>query len=257
MTEGRVAGKVAVVTGSAGGIGAGIARRLAAEGAAVVVTDRKVEQGGQVAEEIRAAGDRAIFVPSDLTRQTETTSLIQAALDEFGRLDILVNNAAIYPQTPLEEVTAAAWDEVFATNVRAVFFCCREAIRAMRQRGSGSIVNIGTTLAYRARANRLAYACSKGALLTMTRVLAQELLADHIRVNWITVGWVITPGEVALRKRTHGPQGLAYLEERSRQAPLGRLETPEDIAGGVLYLVSDEASHVTGCELNISGGLWM
>jgi NAD(P)-dependent dehydrogenase (short-subunit alcohol dehydrogenase family) len=126
----------------------------------------------------------------------------------------------------------------------------------MRRQGGGRIINIGSTVPFRGKMDRLAYACSKGALLTMTKVLARGLVADRILVNWIMVGWVATPAEIELRNRIEG-DGLAFLEEKSRQAPLGRLETVEDIASGVAYLASDEASHVTGCELNISGGLWI
>jgi NAD(P)-dependent dehydrogenase (short-subunit alcohol dehydrogenase family) len=129
----------------------------------------------------------------------------------------------------------------------------------MRERGEGgSIINIGTTMVYRGGGSgsldRIAYSCSKGALLTMTKVMAGALLGDRIRVNWVTVGWVATPQEVALRDRTHG-DGTAFLEEAGPKRPMGRHETPEDIAAGVLFLASDESSHVTGCELNISGGL--
>ena len=126
----------------------------------------------------------------------------------------------------------------------------------MQRQGGGCIINIGSTLAYRGSLERLAYSCSKGALLSMTKVMARSLLQDKIRVNWVTVGWVATPGEIVLRNQTHG-DGLVYLEGRSQQAPMGRLETVEDIAAGVVYLTSDAASHVTGCELNVSGGLWI
>jgi NAD(P)-dependent dehydrogenase (short-subunit alcohol dehydrogenase family) len=256
--NGKVAGKVAVVTGSTGGIGEGIARLLATEGAAIVVSGRRIDQGERVVREIRKLDQQAIFVQADLADEKDCTALIQSALDHFGHLDILVNNAAIFPDVPLEEETTDQWDQVFAINVRGTFCCTRESIPPMRQQGAGSIINIGSTLAYRSGANRLAYACSKGALLTMTKVLARELLADHIRVNWVTVGWVMTPGEIELRNQIYGASGgLAYLEEKSQKAPLGRLETVEDIAAGVLYLASEEASHVTGCELNISGGLWI
>ena len=254
--DAKLAGKVAIVTGSTGGIGAGIARRLAAEGAAVVVSGRRAELGKQVAQGIREGGGQAIFVRADVASEPDCVGLIQAALDEYGRLDVLVNNAAIFPKVPLEEMTLELWDQVFAVNVRGAYLCCRYAIPPMRQQDGGSIVNIGTTVIYRGAVDRLAYACSKGALLTMTRTMARALLSDRIRVNWVTVGWVATPGEIVLRDRTHG-DGVAFLREISDQAPLGRLETVEDIAAGVAYLASDEASHVTGCELNISGGLWI
>lgn len=248
--------KVAIVTGSTGGIGEGIARRLAVEGMAVVISGRRAEEGERVAGEISGSGGQALFVGTDVACEADCARLIQTTLDRFGRLDVLINNAAIFPQTPLEELTVELWDQVFATNVRGALLCCQHAIPPMRQQGGGAIINIGSTLAYRSSIERLAYACSKGALLTMTKILARALLSDRIRVNWVTVGWVITPGEITLRDQMHG-DGLAYLLEKSHAAPLGRLETVEDIAAGVAYLASDEASHVTGCELNISGGLWV
>ena len=255
----RMIGKVAVVTGSTGGIGEGIARQLAAEGASVVVSGRRSELGERVAHEIRDDGGQATFVRADIASEPDCVGLIQAALDQYGRLDVLVNNAAHLGRMPFEELTPEFWDQVFAVNVSGPLFCCREAIPPMRKQGGGSIINIGTTVVYWGDAGnlgRLAYACSKGALLTMTKALARGLLADRIRVNWVTVGWVVTPGEIALRDKSEG-DGQAFLQRIGERAPLGRLETVEDIAAGVAYLASDEASHVTGCELNISGGLWI
>jgi NAD(P)-dependent dehydrogenase (short-subunit alcohol dehydrogenase family) len=237
-------------------MGEGIARRLAAEGAAVVVSGRRAEPGEQVAQSLRDAGARALFIRADVALESECMALIQGAVGRFGRLDILVNNAAITPAEPSDRLSVAVWDQTFAINTRGAYLCSREAVPAMRRQGGGRIINIGTTVPFRGRMERLAYACSKGALLTMTKILARELVADRILVNWITVGWVATPMEVELRNRLHG-DGQAFLEEQARQAPLGRLETVEDIAAGVVYLASDEASHVTGCELNISGGLWI
>jgi NAD(P)-dependent dehydrogenase (short-subunit alcohol dehydrogenase family) len=248
--------KVAVVTGSTGGIGEGIARRLAADGMAVIVSGRRTAEGERVVQAIRAGGGQAHFIRADMANEANCIRLIEDAVAHFGGLDVLVNNAAIFPSVPLEEMTSELWDQVFTINVRGVYLCSRYAIPHMRRRGGGAIVNVGSTLAYRAPMDRLAYASSKGALLTMTKVLARELLPDRIRVNWLTVGWVATPGEIELRDRLHG-DGEAYLAERARQLPLGRLETAEEMAAGVAYLVSDEASHVTGCELNISGGLYI
>jgi len=255
MTQ-RLTGKVAIVTGSTSGIGEGIAVRLASEGAAMIVTGPVEAPGQLVVEQIHQLGGQAIFVRADLISEADCAALIQAAVDHYGRLDVLVNNAGIYPHTEFEQITLAEWDQVFAVNLRGPFLCCRAAVPRMRQQGGGSIVNIGTTLAYRGRLNRLAYSCSKSALLALTKTLARELAHDRIRANWITVGWVATSGEIELRNQTHG-DGESYLRQQSEQRPFGRLETPEDIAAGVVYLASDEASHVTGCELNISGGLWM
>jgi NAD(P)-dependent dehydrogenase (short-subunit alcohol dehydrogenase family) len=237
-------------------MGEGIARRLALEGAAVVVSGRRTEHGERVARGIRESGGQATFIRADVASEADCAALIRGAAEHFGRLDILINNAGITPASPLEQQTVEQWDEIFAINVRGAFICCREAVPFMRRQGGGRIINIGSTVPYRAKMDRLAYACSKGALLTMTKILARGLLADRILVNWITVGWVATPAEIALRNHLEG-DGLAFLEEKSRQAPLGRLETVEDIAAGVAYLASDKASHVTGCELNISGGLWI
>jgi len=237
-------------------MGEGIARRLAHEGATVVVSGRRTAQGERVARDIRESGGQAIFIRADLGSEADCTALIRGAAEHLGRLDILVNNGAVTPVEHPDRMTVEVWDQAFAINVRGAFLCCREAIPWMRRQGGGRIINIGTTVPFRGRMDRLAYGCSKGALLTMTKILARDLVSDHILVNWITVGWVATPGEIELRNRICG-DGIAFLEEKCRQAPLGRLETVEEIAAGVAYLASEEASHVTGCELNISGGLWI
>ena len=247
-------GKTAIVTGSTGGIGEGIARALAAEGTNVIISGRRIDEGEQVAAQIRSKGGEAAFVHADVAREQDCAALIRAGQDRFGQLDILVNNAGIFPIAQISEVTATQWDEVFNINTRGAFLCSQAAIPALKQQGGGSIINIGSTLVYRGMGDRIAYACSKGALLTMTKVMARELLPLRIRVNWVTVGWVATPGEVELRNRERG-NGQYYLSEMGSRMPLGRLETAEDIAAGVVYLASDTASHVTGCELNISGGM--
>jgi NAD(P)-dependent dehydrogenase (short-subunit alcohol dehydrogenase family) len=252
----RLTGKVAVVTGSTGGMGAGIANRLAAEGAAVVISGRRAEAGEQVASEIQRQGGQAVFVRADVSTEADCVALIHATLERLGRLDILVNNAAITPEEPAGQQSAELWDQVFDTNLRGAFLCCREAIPAMRAQGGGGIVNIGSTVPFRGHMDRLAYGSAKGALYFMTKMLARDLVRDHILVNWISVGWVATPGEVALRDQLSG-DGLAYLAEVGRDTPLGRLELVEEIAAGVAYLVSAEGSHITGCDLNISGGLWI
>ena len=252
----RLKGRVAVITGSTGGMGEGIARRLAAEGAAVVISGRRAELGEAVAESIRSTGQTARFIRADVAVEADCIGLIRGAVEQFGRIDILVNNAAITPDEPLLRQPVEIWDEVFAINTRGPFLLCREVVPVMKAQGGGRIINIGSTVPQRGDANRLAYGCSKGALLTMTKMLARGLVRDHILVNWVAVGWVATPGEVALRNQLSG-DGQAFLNEVGRKAPLGRLETVEEIAAGVAYLASDEASHITGCELNISGGLWI
>lgn len=254
----QVKHKVAVVTGSTEGIGADIARRLAADGFAVVVSGLGADKGREVIGKIADEGGEACFLPADLADPEACRNLIDAAVDRYKRLDVLVNNAGIFPIAEIEDTTAEMLDNVFAVNVRAPFLCSQAAIPYMKKQGAGSIVNIGSTTPFRSGGERTAYASSKGGLLTMTKVLARALLPHKIRVNWITVGWVATEGEIELRSR-HAPggRGRAFLDKAGADSPLGRLESIEEISAGVAYLVSDEASHVTGCELNISGGLWI
>lgn len=249
----RIEGKIAVITGSTRGIGEGIARGMAAEGGVVIISGINVAEGEQIAHELAQSGCQADFIAADVSKDADCARLMQTTVDRFGRLDVLVNNAGIFPSISLEDMTIETWDEVFAVNTRGAFSCCRYAIPPMQRQQSGTVINIGTMLAYRGTIDRLAYACSKGALLTMTRTLAQTYARDHIRVNWVTVGWVASPGEIELRNSLD-EGGMAFLEEQGRTAPLGRLETPEDIADGVIFLASDRASHITGTELNISGG---
>ena len=250
--------RVAVVTGSTGGIGEGIARRLAADGWAVVVSGRRAEAGEAVAESIRAADGEATFLRADLAVPEDCATLIRGAEARYGRLDALVNNAAVFSQMPMEEMTPEQWDFEFTVNVRAPFLLSREALPHLRKT-AGSIVNIGTTMVHgygRGHLQRLGYIGSKGALLAMTKSMARELAADRVRVNWVIVGWVATPGEIALRAG-QVDDVEAFLAERGKDLPLGRMERPEEVAAGVAFLVSEEAGHVTGCELNISGGIWV
>jgi NAD(P)-dependent dehydrogenase (short-subunit alcohol dehydrogenase family) len=252
----RVEGKVAVITGSTRGIGEGIARGLAAEGAVVVISGIDAAEGEQVAHELTENGCRPDFIAANVANDADCARLMQTTVERFGRLDVLVNNAGIFPSIPLEEMTIETWDEIFAINTRGAFSCCRYALPPMQRQQSGVIISMGTALAHRGTVDRLAYACSKGALLTMTRILAQNYARDHIRVNWITVGWVASPGEIELRNSLHD-DGIAFLEEQGQNTPMGRLETPEDMAAGVIFLASDAASHITGTELNITGARWM
>lgn len=252
----RLDGRVAVITGSTGGLGAAIAQAMTREGACLVVSGRNSEAGERIVARIAEAGGQALFVRADVSSELDCVQLIQRAVERFGRLDILVNSAAATPIEPAWEQSGELWDQLFQVNVRGAFVCCREAVPVMRRQGGGRIINIGSTVPFRGGIDRLAYGCSKGALLTMTKMMARALVRDHILVNWVTVGWVATPNEINLRDSLTG-DGAAFLEEVGHNAPLGRLETMEEIAAGVLYLVSDEASHVTGCELNVSGGLWV
>jgi len=152
----RLQGRAAVVTGSTGGLGEGIARRLAAEGAAVVISGRRTEPGERVAQSLRECGARAVFIRADVADESECTGLIRGAVEQLGRLDILVNNAAITPAEPPDRLSVEVWDQAFAINARGAFLCAREAIPVMRRQGGGRIINIGTSVPFRGRMERLA-----------------------------------------------------------------------------------------------------
>lgn len=248
---GRVEGKVAIVTGGATGIGRGISEVLAREGACVVIANRNEERGREAEQAIRDAGGRALFVPTDVSREEDCRNLVAAAVREYGRLDSLVNNAGIFPRSTLDETTSELWDQIFAVNLKGAFFCCKHAVPELRKAGGGCIVNIGSANAYVGGANLFAYSVSKGGMITMTRNLAAALARDRIRVNFVNPGWVITEMEIEIQaKEGHDQQ---WIEDVGRRMPLGRHQVPEDAAYAVLYLVSDEASQVSGDLLNVDG----
>lgn len=252
MSQGRLAGKVAIVTGAGSGIGRGIALAFGREGAAVVVANRSEENGRETVRRIEAAGGRAHFKQTDVSHEAGCAATVQAAVEAFGGLNVLVNNAGIFPRATLEETTEELWDRIFATNLRGPAFLCKHAVPALRQSGGGSIVNLGSTNQYTGLPNLFAYSCAKGGLLTLTRNLARALAPDRIRVNVINPGWVISEGEVVVQAQEG--HDAAWLEEMGRRQPLGRHQVPEDAAMAAVFLASDESSQVTGIELNCDAG---
>jgi NAD(P)-dependent dehydrogenase (short-subunit alcohol dehydrogenase family) len=249
---GRVENKVAIVTGAGTGIGQGIACLLAREGARVVVANRNAETGEETVQQIREAGGEARFQRTDVTRESDCAELVRTTVALYGGLDVLVNNAGIFPRATLEKTTEELWDRIMAVNLKGVFFCCKHAVPAMRARGHGSIVNIGSANSYIGGTNLFAYSVSKGALLTLTRNLARAHGHERIRVNFVNPGWVVTPGEIEVQAREG--HDVDWLNEQGARKPLGRLQEPEDAAYAVLYLASDESSQVTGEALNVDGG---
>ncbi len=250
----RLQGKVAIVTGSTSGIGAGIVRALAAEGARVVVSGRRQPEGEAVVAEIRAAGGTALFLQADVANPEECGLLCRRAVEEFGRLDILVNNAGIFPRVDFAEVTPEYWDRIFDTNVRGPFFCCQAAAPLLRAAGGGSIINIGSVNAFGVNRERiLVYGTSKTALYGLTMNLARLLAPDRIRVNWITVGWVLTDKEFEIQAG-EGRDAQAMLAN-APQLPMGEYSTVEDVAHACVYLASEEAVRVTGANVNAGAGL--
>jgi NAD(P)-dependent dehydrogenase (short-subunit alcohol dehydrogenase family) len=248
---GRVDGKVIIVTGGATGIGRGISELLAREGARVVIANRNRDRGTEAEAAIRAAGGEAVFVPTDVAVEADCRHLVAEAVRQYGRVDGLVNNAGIFPRATLEETTEELWDQIFDVNLKGVFFCCKYAVPELRKAGGGCIVNIGSANSYIGLPHLFAYSVSKGGLITLTRNLANALAEDRIRVNFVNPGWVITEMEIEIQALEGHDE--AWLEEAGRNLPLGRHQIPEDAAYAVLYLVSDEATQVSGDLINVDG----
>jgi NAD(P)-dependent dehydrogenase (short-subunit alcohol dehydrogenase family) len=218
----------------------------------VVVANRRPEAGQETVRRIAAAGGRARFQGTDVRREEDCAAAVEAAQAHFGRLDVLVNNAGIFPRATLEETTPALWEEIMATNLRGPFFLCKHAVPALRRVGGGSIINVGSTNQYTGLPELFAYSCAKGGLLTMTRNLARALARDRIRVNCLNPGWVISEGEVVVQAREG--HDAAWIAAQAPRQPLGRHQVPEDAALAAVFLAADESSQVTGVELNCDAG---
>jgi NAD(P)-dependent dehydrogenase (short-subunit alcohol dehydrogenase family) len=246
----RLDGKIAVITGATSGIGRGIAEHFATLGATIVVHGRDRADGLETVRRVRAAGGDADYFDGDLTREEVCRGLIQFAADRFGGTDILVNNAADTGRGDLEHITLARFDTIMAVNVRAPFILLQSAIPQMRRRGGGSVVNIGSILAYVGEPKLGAYSVSKGALMTLTRNAASLLNHARIRVNQINVGWTLTEGERRVKREEEG-KGDEWIEEAVATRPFGRLLAPQDVAYAAAYFASDESACVTGSVLDL------
>lgn len=242
-------GKVAVVTGSTQGIGAGIAKKFAECGARVVIhgIERQRAGGENVLAAVKAAGSDAFLVLGDLKEEAHCRSTIRQAVERFGRIDILVNNAALTYRNTIEDSSVALWDEIFAVNLRAPFILCQEAVKDMKERRSGCIINIGSLNAYVGGTNLLLYSSSKGGLLTFTKNLANYLTRYRIRVNQINPGWTLTEGEHYVKSVLEG-RGENWLEDALRTRPMGRMLTPEEVGRAAVFLATDEI--ITGAVLD-------
>jgi NAD(P)-dependent dehydrogenase (short-subunit alcohol dehydrogenase family) len=246
-TAGQLAGKVAAITGGTQGLGEAIARLFAARGAAgIAICGRNVENGERVAREISGTGCPTEYVHADLERMDDCRNFIDSAEASFGRLDILVNCAAATDRGHLETTTEELWDRVFTLNVKSQFFLIQRAVEVMRRHGTpGAIANVGTMTAYGGPPKLIAYSASKGALMTMTRALANALKRDRIRINTLNIGWTNTPREHLVQTGMDG-QPEDWLERASRNQPFGRLIEPEEVARAIAFLCSDESGLMTG-----------
>jgi NAD(P)-dependent dehydrogenase (short-subunit alcohol dehydrogenase family) len=241
------ADKVIVITGAAGGLGLSYAHHLAKDGASVVLADRC--DFGPDAKALAAGNPRCALVPADVSVEADAQDLASTTASRFGRIDVLINNAAIYPtlvRRPFEELNVAEWQEVLNVNVIGVFNCCRAVAPIMRSQGHGKIINIASNVVHKGMPFLLHYVASKGAVLAMTRGLARELGPSNITVNAIAPGYVLSDPK-ANPDSDHNRQAIA------RRA-LGRSQTPQDLHGVISFLSSSESDFMTGQTLIVDGG---
>jgi len=245
---GRLDGKVCVITGAGGGMGADAAARFTEEGASVVVADVDGEAAGRVAEEV---GGLAVQV--DVSDESSVKAMYDAADERYGGIDVLYNNAGISPgdDASVLDTSVEAWDRVQAVNTRGVYLCCRHGIPYLIQRGGGSVINVASFVALvGAATSQISYTASKGAVLSLSRELAVQFAREGVRVNALCPGPVETPLLLRIWSETRGA-----AERRLVHLPMGRMAQPREIVNAALFLASDEASYVNGATFTVDGGL--
>lgn len=248
----RLQNKKAIVTGGAGGIGRATCLALAAEGAAVAVVDLNAEAAEAVAAEIRDSGGTAVAVAADVSREPDIERVVATAVQEFGGVDVVFNNAGIIRRQTAVEIEVDEWDLVFGVNVRAIFLMCKHVVPIMEAAGGGSIVNTGSGWGLKGGGRALSYCASKGAVVNMTRALAIDHGPAGIRVNSVNPGDVNT-GMLRDEARQLAQDADSFLAEAADR-PLRRMGEPEEVAQAVVWLASDDSSYVTGAALVVDGG---
>lgn len=247
---GRLKGKTALVTGAAQGIGAAYAHALAQEGAAVCISD--VTEPGEVAARIKKAGGRAIAVVADVTDPQSVAAMVKQAVDAFGSVDILVNNAALFGKLSLkrfEDIDSSEWDAVMRVNVRGVFECCKAVAPIMRRQGYGKIVNVASGTVFKGTPMLLHYVTSKAAVVGLTRCVARELGDDGVRVNCIAPGLVMSENV-----RANPDWAANIVANNLASRALKREATPDDVLGALVFLCSSDSDFMTGQTLVVDGG---
>jgi NAD(P)-dependent dehydrogenase (short-subunit alcohol dehydrogenase family) len=247
----HLSGKVAIVTGGTQGLGEAIARLFAERGAAgLVICGRNAKAGERVASEISTAGCPTVFVQADLAKVADCRKVVAKADERFGRVDALVNAAALTDRGNIFDTTEERYNEIFDVNVRAPFFLIQESVKIMRrEKIAGSIVNIQSMSAHGGQPFITAYCASKGALATLTRNVAHSLLKFRIRVNGLNIGWMSTVGEDNIQKKYHDAKD-GWLDEAVKSRPFGRLIDPKEVARACAYLCSDESGLMTGSNID-------
>jgi len=241
--------KISIVTGASQGIGKAIADLLAQEGARVILWDIREEKLKDVAQEIQTRGGQADFQQVDVSKLAEVEEAAKTALDHYGQIDHLVNNAGITRDNLLMRMSEEEWDLVFQVNLKGVFNCCKAVIRAMMSRRQGRIVNIASVVGLMGNLGQTNYAASKAGVIGFTKSLAREVAARNITVNAVAPGYILTPMTEILSEQTKH----MFLN----LIPLKKFGRPEDVAKAVRFLLSEDAAYITGQVLNVNGGMYM
>lgn len=256
MIKDLLKGKSIVITGGTKGVGKAVALAAARQGADIVIGARDANAAVDIINQITAMGSNAMFVPTDLRNTEDCFNLLDSAYNHFGKVDGLYCYAGVTYAGSLEECDEDNFNSIFETNVRGSIFCCQRAIKYMKQQRDGSIILNGSPHAWGGEQDRVVYACSKGALLTLTEHIARHYAEFGIRANYITMGWTPTEGEMDLRTN----QGMSSDELHALAAgiiPAGRMTETRDIVPGILYLLSDMTKMVSGANLRVTGGWYI
>ena len=240
----RLQGKTAIITGAGSGIGEASAKMFAAEGARLVIVDSDQEGGRRVAREV---GDSGFFVRADVSQAGDVEAMTRTAVERFGRIDILFNNAGVSSVGAVHEVSEQEWDRVMAVNIKGIYLACKYVVPVMMEQKSGCILNMASGAAIMGLAQRAVYSASKGAVIAATKSAAKELASRNIRVNAIAPGYIETDMSRATPPETH--------RQRLASIPSGRIGTPDDVADTALFLASDLSRYVTGQVIGVDGGM--
>ena len=245
----KLAGKVALVTGAAQGIGRAIALLLARNGADIVVSDINLEKAEETVREIRAIGPKATAVKVDVSNLSDVERMVEGIIEKLAKIDILVNNAGITRDKLILRMTEEDWDAVLGVNLKGTFNCTKTVIRHMAKQRSGKIVNIASVVGEMGNAGQANYSASKAGVIGLTKTIAREYAQRGINVNAIAPGYIETPMTDALPEKAK--------DELKKLIPMERLGKPEDVAEAVLFLVCEESSYITGQVVNVNGGIYM
>lgn len=249
----RLSEKVIIISGGTKGVGRTMAEACGKEGAKVVIGGRDEVAAKETLRNVRTYGSEGIFVHTDLKNVADCRNLIDTAYNKYGKIDGFFNYAGITPVSPLDTCDEQTFDDVMDINFRAAFFCCQESIKYMRENGGGSIVLTGSAHAWSGEKDRAAYACSKGVLRILCEHIAHNYASEHIRCNYLTLGWTPTEGEIALRL-SQG-ESEAHLRKRAGEyLPMGRMCEKMDYVEGIIYMLSDASCMMTGSTFRITAG---